>query len=324
MNYFDINSSPESLTQFLKQKDWLRADEHITQLSIPGEGNMNVVLRLLTNQRSLILKQSRPFVQKYQDLAAPLDRVEVEYQFYKATKVAKSKVSTPTILHYDATEHLLLMEDLGQCEDLTSLYQSRVITEQTVLDLIHFLESVHQTPPPVAFPTNMELRKLNHQHIFILPFLVDNGFDLDNVQQGLQDLSAPYKNDKKLQEKTTLLGKQYLSAGNTLLHGDFYPGSWMQAQQDLYVIDPEFSFVGNPAFDLGVMTAHLIIATLDSKWLDFVIEHYNLAVDNQSLQELTGIEIMRRLIGLAQLPLRHSLAEKEALLKLAYQLIMTK
>lgn len=324
MNYFDSNTNPERLTSFLHQKRWFYPDEKILKLSIPGAGNMNVVLRLWTNKRSVILKQSRPFVQKYQDLAAPLDRIDVEYQFYNTINITTTTVGIPKILHYDATEHLLLLEDLGQCEDLTYIYQTRLVKEQTVLDLIHFLETVHQVPPPTNFPTNIELRKLNHQHIFVLPFAEDNGFDLDNIQEGLQDLSMPYKKDAALQQKALALGKEYLSKGSTLLHGDYYPGSWMQTEQQVYVLDPEFSFVGNAAFDLGVMTAHLIIATLDSRWLDFVATNYTLKLDKQQLQELTGIEIMRRLIGLAQLPLQHSLAEKEALLKLAYQLILAK
>jgi 5-methylthioribose kinase len=45
-------------------------------------------------------------------------------------------------------------------------------------------------------------------------------------------------------------------------------------------------------------------------------------VDVQLLSQFTGIEILRRLIGLAQLPLERSLEEKERLLELGYELVV--
>ncbi len=323
MQYIDVQTRPEELTVYLQNKNWLNKNEVITAVTVPGAGNMNVVLRLQTNQRSLILKQSRPFVQKYQDLAAPLDRIDVEYQFYKAVSIEKdSPVRIPTVFHYDSEAHLMLLEDLGQCEDMTSIYTSQQITPASVKQLLHFLEQVHQTTASVDFPLNLELRKLNYQHIFSLPFIENNGFDLNSIQDGLQELAEVYQKDLALRQKVEHLGQQYLAKGSTLLHGDYYPGSWMQVENQLYVIDPEFSFVGEPEFDLGVMAAHLIIATQDITWVTFIQEHYTLPLQKQKLQELTGIEIMRRLIGLAQLPLPHSLIEKQHLLKIAYSFIM--
>ena len=50
-----------------------------------------------------------------------------------------------------------------------------------------------------------------------------------------------------------MAGERYLAEGSTLLHGDYYPGSWMTVDDAVFVIDPEFSFKGFPEFDLGVM-----------------------------------------------------------------------
>ncbi|TFG71242.1 MAG: hypothetical protein E4H26_12695 [Flavobacteriales bacterium] len=66
------------------------------------------------------------------------------------------------------------------------------------------------------------------------------------------------------------IGQKYLSPGETLLHGDYYPGSWMTVGDQFYVIDPEFGFVGFAEFDLGVMVAHLIMATMEVEKLDLV------------------------------------------------------
>lgn len=325
MFYIDTQTDLQDLTQYLQKKGWLHTDETITDSSIPGAGNMNVVVRLTTNQRTLILKQSRPFVQKYPQLAAPIDRIDVEYQFYTATQSAASKLGKspfPQLLQYDANEHMMLLEDLGHGKDMSSIYATRSISEKQVKELSRFLKAIHQVKPPSNYPINEGLRQLNHQHIFVLPFLADNGFDLDQVQEGLQALAQAYKQDNALTAIATQLGEAYLSAGTTLLHGDYYPGSWMQQQETLYIIDPEFSFVGDAYYDVGVFVAHLIIATGNINKLDWVLDNYGLPIDRKKVQQLAGIEIMRRLIGLGQLPLKRTLAEKKELLELAKGLIL--
>jgi 5-methylthioribose kinase len=81
--------------------------EQILSVEKPGEGNMNVVLRIRTNKRSFIVKQSRPFVQKYPDIAAPIERIDVEYQFYKAVTNKAIEPHIPKILAYNADNYLL-------------------------------------------------------------------------------------------------------------------------------------------------------------------------------------------------------------------------
>jgi 5-methylthioribose kinase len=57
--------------------------------------------------------------------------------------------------------------------------------------------------------------------IFWIPFKEENGFNLDDIQDGLQELALPYK--KRCRIKTlSRLGSLYLSKGKYLLHGDYY------------------------------------------------------------------------------------------------------
>ncbi len=321
MTYIDSNTSLEILQKLFLDNRWITQEERILSAEKPGEGNMNVVLRIKTNMRSLIVKQSRPFVQKYQQIEAPLARIAVEHQFYQTVQNEILSKNLPSILGYNADEHLLVLEDLGHCEDMTSLYASRKIEEGSVQRLTSILSLIHQSVVPADFPDNMAMRQLNHQHIFVLPFLEDNGFQLDDVQEGLQKLSMSYKQDASLKAMVNRVGNKYLSPGNTLLHGDYYPGSWMTESENIYVIDPEFGFVGFPEFDLGVMVAHLIMATSTTSYLNSIYEFYMGVPDKTLVTQVAGIEIMRRLIGLAQLPLERSVEEKRYLLELARKMI---
>lgn len=318
----DLNTPIPLLQDYLEDKGLLFSKERILSLKKPGEGNMNVVIRLTTDRRSLILKQSRPYVQKYQQIPAPLDRIDVEYRFYDAIKNDVIAPHIPEILGYESQDYLLTMEDLGQVEDMTQLYSSRIMDGKILDKLIELAAAIHNSKPVIAYPPNSALRQLNHQHIFVLPFLQDNGFQLDDIQPGLQHLSQQYKTDESLKKVVETIGEKYLSAGDTLIHGDYYPGSWMTVNNSVFIIDPEFSFMGFAEFDLGVMIAHIVMATMDTGFLETIPNRYPLQVSPNLVKQIVGIEIMRRLIGLAQLPLNRSIDEKDYLLQEARKMIL--
>ncbi|WP_405414586.1 phosphotransferase [Maribacter sp. Asnod1-A12] len=311
----DINI--ELLSAFLRKEGILSAEEKVKATEKPGEGNMNVVLRIRTNMRTFIAKQSRPFVQKYQDIPAPINRIAVEHQFYETIEKKAIDQHLPKVLGFLPKDHLLFLEDLGESEDFSFVYEKRNISKSHLEQLTTIAMGIHESAVSSAYPENLELRKLNHQHIFVLPFLEENGFSLDQVQVGLQALSLPLKQDILLKEKISALGELYLSTGGVLLHGDYYPGSWMGLKDQVFVLDPEFSFLGVAEFDLGVMAAHLFMATGNTKILEEIVESYTAPINVKLMQEFAGVEVIRRLIGLAQIPLSRTLEEKKELLHLA-------
>ena len=297
--------------------------EQILSVEKPGEGNMNVVLRIRTNRRSFIVKQSRPFVQKYPQIMAPIERIDVEYQFYQAVSNKAIEPHIPEILRYNADNHLLILEDLGDCKDMSYLYDERNIGTSQLHQLLDIASQIHISKPE-EYPKNMELRLLNHQHIFVLPFLKESDFSLNAIQEGLQELALRYRSDETLKKEISKVGQQYLSQGNTLLHGDYYPGSWMSKGDHIYVIDPEFSFMGFAEFDMGVLAAHSIMITMNIDCLQSIKSGYAGTLNTLLLSQVAGIEVMRRIIGLAQLPLERSIEEKKLLLEIARALIMDK
>lgn len=318
----DINSSINDLTKLFKRYNILFENEVLSSISKAGEGNMNIVLRVKTNMRSFIFKQSRPYVQKYQEIPAPLDRIDVEYNFYNSIKKINCKKHFPRILNYCKEDFFMIIEDLGNLDDFSSAYIDRKIDQTSLVKLTGILKDIHSSNYQTNYPLNNELKKLNHQHIFVLPFIKENGFSLNSVQPGLENLAFSFINNDLLKNKSLNIGDLYLETGSTLLHGDFYPGSWMQNDKDLFIIDPEFSFMGDLEFDLGVFIAHVIIITQEIKYLYDIIKYYSKPVNKNLVENYTGIEMIRRIIGLAQLPLNLSLEEKEKLLKFSKDLLL--
>ncbi len=189
--------------------------EQILSVEKPGEGNMNVVLRIRTNKRSFIVKQSRPFVQKYPQIMAPIERIDVEYQFYRAVTNKAIEPHIPEILAYNADHHFLILEDLGDCKDMSYLYDERNIKTSQLHRLLDIASQIHKSKPS-EYPKNMELRLLNHQHIFVLPFLEESDFSLNTIQDGLEELALRYRTDKALKKEISKVGQQYLSQGSVL------------------------------------------------------------------------------------------------------------
>ena len=313
-----IDIQQNSPIELLQKLGFWQSGEKISQISVPGESNMNLVLRIQTNQGSYILKQSKSYVRKYPQIPAPISRIEIEYRFLELLSTDPYLASlSPKVLHYDSTDHLMLLEDLGEGSDYLSIYGGlRQLQPDELIRLVQYLMHLHQLQI-ADFPNTDGMRTLNHEHIFEFTFLEENGFNLNDIQSGLQEVSIPFKRDAVLKAKIHSLGQRYLKTGQILIHGDFYPGSWLEVSSGIKIIDPEFGGLGDPEFDLGVFLAHLDLAQQDEQLSKLVRETYTLPLDWSLVQQYRGVELLRRLIGIAQLPVSLSLDEKKSLLALA-------
>jgi 5-methylthioribose kinase len=302
----------------------LSADEPI-QVSRAGDGNMNCTLRIVTPDRQLIVKQGRPWVEKYDHIAAPWDRTLVEAAFYEA--VARDRrlaARMPRFYHVDRTSRILVLEDL-HAPDFTSLYDGEIVDWTAANMLSDYLRNLHSLPVDPghrAVFANREMRALNHEHMFRFPLQPSNGLDLDRITSGLAMAADALKRDSGFVMRVAELGAIYLADGSQLVHGDFFPGSWLRAPDGPMIIDPEFCFLGHGEFDFGVMIAHLILAGQPSTLVTRVREAMPVAYDHGLTLRFAGVEIMRRLIGVAQLPLEASLYQKQAWLDRARELVM--
>jgi 5-methylthioribose kinase len=313
-----IDIQQNSPLTLLQELGFWKEGEKISSASVPGESNMNLVLRIETNQGAYILKQAKTYVRKYPQIAAPISRIEIEYEFLRQLDSDPFLASlSPKVIHYDAHNHLMLLEDLGEGSDFLSLYGGEhLLKSAEIQHLVDYLMHLHKLKT-TNFPATGSMRSLNHEHIFNFPFLEENGFNLDSIQPGLQEASMPYKTDSNLKQHIQVLGNRYLAEGNVLMHGDFYPGSWLQVATGIKIIDPEFGGLGEAEFDLGVFLAHLDLSAQAEELSEQVRKYYHLPVDWHLVQQYRGVEILRRLIGIAQLPLSLSLDAKKALLERA-------
>ncbi len=318
-----------SLEHFLRSLKVLTASETVHAIARAGEGNMNCTLRVTTNLRTFIVKQSRPWVEKYPQFAAPWDRALREREFYEMVATVPDLAGAlPRLLVCEREARLLVFEDLGMGGDYSGTYRGELFQTGEIDALAKFLSRLHgmfeQVEDRPSLP-NREMRTLNHAHIFEIPLNPVNGLDLDRLQPGLQRAAEGLKEDTDFCSEVRRLGCEvYLADGPCLLHGDFFPGSFVRTLSGPRVIDPEFCFFGRPEWDAGVFQAHLWLGGQSAALREKFLQAYRSPVgfDTALMMQLAGVEIMRRLIGYAQLPLSSSLAERKSLLDLSRELVL--
>lgn len=304
-----------ALTDTLRRLGVIARHDHARRAEIAGDGNMNVTRRVWTGAGTVIVKQAPPYVARYPSIAAPPERAEVEGAFFAAVAREPHVASrVPRVLGADPTRHLLVLEDLGVAADCVDLYDGVALAHDELDALIAWLRALHALPtgPLPAALANRAMRTLNHEHVFVLPFGDRPPLPLDDVLPGLEARSRAVRTDPRVRARAATLGARYLADGDALLHGDFYPASWLRTDRGLQVIDAEFAFVGDTAFDWGVLLAHLVLARQDESLVRRVCD-----AAPDGTRGYAGIEVMRRLLGVAQLTLGATLDERVTMLERA-------
>jgi 5-methylthioribose kinase len=320
-----------AVSVFLHERGLLGSGEGVVAAGRAGDGNMNCTLRVTTSRRRLIVKQGRPWVEKYPEIAAPRDRTLIEGRFYEVVRDVPAVAGRmPQFVGLDVESRTLVLEDCGEGLDATSVYAGGRLPDEIVDELVDYLAALDGVRVPDAdraWFENREMRALNHEHIFRYPLAGDAALHerLDTITPGLAARARALTADSAFVSRVSALGDVYLHGEpRALVHGDFFPGSWLVTPGGVRVIDPEFCFLGRREIDLGVMVAHVHLAGLPDTMAVRVLDRYrrHRGADPALVAGFAGVEIMRRLIGVAQLPLASDLPRKRGLLDLSRALVL--
>jgi 5-methylthioribose kinase len=281
---------------------------------------MNLSLRLtLEDKTAVFCKQGRPWVEKYPSVEAPVGRTSFEGWFLKVLSRSSVEVNTPRLLGLIEEDQILVLEDLGSTNDGMGLYADS--KPQWFADALNYLAKLHAIDVSAMVPpqdNNLAMRELNAFHMYQFPFqdsgrafVAENFPDLVSLHETVLSRVSGVKTVEDL--SALYLGKT--SSSSCLLHGDFYPGSWIyDLDQKFFCIDPEFGFVGPKEFDLGVYIAHAAFCgwSVDSEKDLSSYLNVHPDTDLDLAHKFACIEVLRRIYGLAQLPLQADVDQKAA------------
>lgn len=319
--YFDEHTL-ESLQNFLSQKAVLKAGEEITSLQNAGHGNMNATLLLqLSSRRKLIVKQSRPFVKKYPEFKAPETRILAESKFYDliAEQLAEN-ADMPKRTHLFEDQRMAIFEFVEDALDGGFLYEEDKRgylgnLQEALNGVGSWLGKLHSLSVDSSeLLRNREMAEFQRHQMFDVPFEMlekrINSSEATPLERRVWDvcrssafLIARNGLDHRLMRETP-----------TLLHGDFFARNWLfLPDSSIQIIDPEFCFFGPPEHDLGVMLAHMQLAGLEIPQMAAVLRSYAAhagTYDPNLCDGYARFEILRRLLGVARLPIHSNRAEK--------------
>jgi 5-methylthioribose kinase len=295
---------PDRIRAFLKEWGWLDPGETLAGAEPAGESIHHIKTRVRTNRRSLILKQFRPS-DKVLGLA------QIEQKFYERAQAIPSVAGQmPDLLRADPAAGVILLKDYAQSEDFSNCYLGGLILPEEMQVLGDYLRELHSMTEGEPDPdfANREIRELNARRIFDPLLAAENGSDLDRREPGLQSAVDRLRGDSALAAIVRESRDRYLTDGPCLLHGDFFPGCWLRTPVGIRVVNPEFCFYGDPAFDVGVALAHLALARQSRASAAAFLETYLATLETTFAEagwiaRFAAVEIIRRLVGADQLPI---------------------
>jgi 5-methylthioribose kinase len=241
-----------TLPAFLRERGLLDRTERAT-VEPAGDGNINWVRRVRAGDRSFVVKQARPALERFPEYEAPTERIVCEARYYDAVRALDAERVCPAVLHFDEAARVLVLEDLGEVPRLDAADVGAAAR------IARFLGAVHAATSGDAslagrFP-NDGMRRLHGDHIFVLPF-APNDFPLpDPVRARAESIWR----DGRAAAIGAELYERYLAPAGALVHADVQPGNVLCARRGAVLLDAEIAHAGDPAFDLGTLFAHLAL-----------------------------------------------------------------
>jgi len=278
MSYTILNTS--NLEAYLfslpKIKAFFDADSLI--INEIGDGNLNFVFLVTSGSdasKQLIIKQAVPYLRCVGE-SYPLSKERMSYEIRSLEHFATLSPHIPKIYHSDEEMSVLIMEYLS----------SHIIMRKGMIDSIEYpkfaehissflantlfktsslyLSSTDKRTITSQFIHNSELCKLTEDFVFTAPFMED---ETNAELPELSDIAERFANDVELKTKILQLKYKFMNQSDALLHGDLHTGSIMINQDETYIIDSEFAFVGPMGFDLGALIANLVMS-----WVSHVVQ----------------------------------------------------
>lgn len=270
MNLEDVKKFVHATTNFFDD------DTELSSVEL-SDGNINYVYRVFDEKRgtSLIVKQADIFLRSS---GRPLDvhRSKIEMDVLKL-QAEYCPEYVPKIYHYSEEMSALIMEDLGNFENLRLGLMKENVFMSLAEDISTFI--VNTQLPSTDLVLDRHIKKLRVQN-FINVELCDISEDLvftepyynyknrNIITKGQESyVNSTLYNDIELHAEIAQLRNNFMNNAQSLLHGDLHTGSIFANRSGIKIIDPEFAFYGPMGYDIGNVLANMIFALANKTYL---------------------------------------------------------
>jgi 5-methylthioribose kinase len=291
--------------------------EAARRVEAAGDGNINWVRRVSTDESSFIVKQAGPALEKFPEYAVSPDRILEEARYFGTVARHDTESVCPAIHFVDADHHVIVLEDLGRAERLDAALRRGADTTEALCRIARFLGRIHAaTQEPevlLQFPDPARadgVLQLHFDHIFRLPF-EPNEFPLSPAVRAAADEVAA---DEALLRRVAHT-ESASRVRTAVIHGDVQPTNILLTPRGAVLLDAEIAHGGAPSFDLGLLFAHVVLCCAAQQRLAETPAHvapvwqaYVEADERGPLcsfgdvAAVAGVEMLRRTLGAARVP----------------------
>ena len=265
----------DEVLSYVKEKKLFSENSDLTAKEI-GDGNINYIFKVedKINGKSIVLKQADKLLRSS---GRPLDlsRSKIEANILKIENdLAPNFV--PKVYLYDEIMCVLAMEDISEYKNLrTELLAGKIfpnlannISEflsKTLLLTTDLFMNKFEKKKNVKEFINPELCDISECLVFTEPY--DNNKNRNIITIGNEEFveNMLYKNED-LHFAILKLREKFMNYSQSLIHGDLHSGSIFINEKGIKIIDPEFSFYGPMAYDIGNVIGNLYFPLYRAKF----------------------------------------------------------
>lgn len=302
-----LTLTKENLTEYLKNRIDFLDYSHPLTISAVGEGSIeedgdgfiNFVFRVSDGTHNIIIKQCRPnsrMVEAFQSL--PVDRCELEYDTMMIRKAIVPEY-VPELYYIDHDNKVFITEDVSylrimrfqliksaQFENFAR-HISRYMASTAFYTSEYYLETSDFRDLSVRF-MNDGMRQIMDN----LMFLVKRS-DHDPVGAELDPDFARFARKVVYDEKVMLerykLRHIFVTKGECLIHGDLHTSNIFLGEDDLKVIDMEYTFCGPISYDMGYLLNNFIAQYASAAFRPFDSENQRKEYQQYILQTIHDV-----------------------------------
>ena len=265
----------DEVISYVKEKNLFLENDDLTVKEI-GDGNINYIFKVENkiDGKSIVLKQADKLLRSS---GRPLDlaRSKIEANILRIeNNLAPHFV--PEIYFYDEIMCVLAMEDISEYKNLrTELVAGKIfpnfadnISEflsRTLLLTTDLFMNKFEKKKNVKEFINPELCDISECLVFTEPY--DNNKNRNIITTGNEEFveNMLYKNED-LHFAILKLREKFMNYSQSLIHGDLHSGSIFINEKGIKIIDPEFSFYGPMAYDIGNVIGNLYFPLYRAKF----------------------------------------------------------
>ncbi len=282
-----------------------------------GDGNINWVRRArLGRGRSVIVKQARSALERFPQYEVTTERIVFEARYLEHTRRWDEESLLPEVLAFDEQQRVLILEDVEPAMRLDRALAGRTDPRDALESVARFLGRVHRetmAEDEALAPTfaNDAMRRLHGDHIFVLPYQ-----EVFPTPHRTAARAEQLRTEGELAAIAHEAYRRYLEPRGALVHADVQPTNLLLTAQGPKLLDAEIAHVGDPAFDVGTLLAHLMLPAaarghptralplLRGVWSAYAAAHGETGLPSlPHVLRLAGLEMIRRTIGAARVEL---------------------